>query len=136
MMKKEKPIKKRLSIGSRAKRSKCTLNSPFGSGLCLPILCHCYVAVLSPLLFPGIIPPSLLSDVSRHHSLPTFFLPIFGSSPPPLPDFEHQNSSVPLQLWNMDIYPVAPSSWHPVSTQPHPRLGPGKPLAAEKTLYV
>lgn len=91
-----------------------------------------YVTVLPP----AIIAPLLLSVVCRHCSLPTFFLQIFGSFPPPPPDFEHQKSISPLQSRNMGISPFALSSWNPVSIQPRPRLGSGKPLAAEETFYI
>lgn len=71
---------------------------PACSGHCSPVLfhglCHCFP--------PAIITPLLLSVVCRHFSLPTFFLLIFGSSPPPPLDFEHQKSIPP---------PYNPGTW-------------------------
>lgn len=75
-----------------------------GSGHCPPS--SAILAVLPPSLLPGIIPPLLLSAASRHRFFLICFLPIFGSSLPPPPD---QKCGLPLQPWNTDIYPAAPS---------------------------
>lgn len=56
MKKEEKPIKKRLLIALRAKRSKCTLNSPFASCLALGTISPSSATIMS--LFS--LPPHLL----------------------------------------------------------------------------
>lgn len=103
----------------------------------LPPLYHCSPSLaISSHYLPF---ASFCSLQALRHPKPTaiFFLTILGYSHPH-PPFSHliwtsekQSPTTPLKH---GYFPFPLSSWHPFSIQPHPRLGPGRPVAVEKLL--
>lgn len=119
MKKEEKPIKKRLSIALRAKRSKCSLNSLFACCLTLgavpqplPPLCHCFPSLAISRHYLPITPFCCLQAPLPPHLLPNSFW-ILSSSTTWFWTSEIQS---PLQPWNVDLLRRAPGT--PLAPRP------------------